>query len=380
MISPPVFASCTGAPQAGQLLKPSASLADLQARQRLAWAAVRNARVSSSCLAASISTELHGRIGAQTPLILPHSQVVAQEQSRSNVTHGARRGGARGVAAWHVARCARSLHALPLCQGKTGEDFRRLADVLTCRMSGWHSKYSGRADWAHFFNKVSFMHEMEEVLLPLRVLRSLRPLKHSAVEPVPVPIPGKAATAPKAFSSVDNVEVTVVDLCGGKGFLTMCIAHGVLLSSALRVERVVLLEKARVNWAHLQRIPGWSGAPSVEIWGPPKEKFNLFDEAALKRLAELPGKLMLIGIHLCRRLATRAIEIFNLLGPDKAIGLILAPCCLPIASGMIDIWRPAAGAEAAGHQLWNNSLSRAWSAPDAVRSLFTTLRHCDISF
>ena len=43
----------------------------------------------------------------------------------------------------------------------------------------------------------------------------------------------------------------MVDLCAGKGFLAMCLAHGVL-GSDTRIQRVVMLEKARVNWAHLR--------------------------------------------------------------------------------------------------------------------------------
>jgi hypothetical protein len=118
--------------------------------------------------------------------------------------------------------------------------------------------------------------------------------------------------------------------------------------------------------------------------------------------------------------ATGAIEIFNLLGVSKAVGIVLAPCCLPTASGVIEISRtvavslsneeeegpllpcsacylqrrylfmmalsgaswltlgglhaqlaPEAGAGAGGaggaHKLWNNELSRAWNAAAAGR-------------
>jgi hypothetical protein len=100
----------------------------------------------------------------------------------------------------------------------------------------------------------------------------------------------------------------VVDLCAGKGFLPMCLAHGAVAGGSDRVQaiasveisRVLLLEKARVNWSHLRDLGSWQGAPEVEIWGPPHEKLNIFDEAVIERLAQLPGKLFLVGIHLCR--------------------------------------------------------------------------------
>ena len=41
-------------------------------------------------------------------------------------------------------------------------------------MAGWHRRYSGDLAWAHFFNKASFLHEMEETLLPLRVMTALK--------------------------------------------------------------------------------------------------------------------------------------------------------------------------------------------------------------
>jgi hypothetical protein len=59
---------------------------------------------------------------------------------------GAVRGLARGTAAWHVARVARSLHALPLCARLCGDggdtvaqnvQYLQLADVLVARMMGW---------------------------------------------------------------------------------------------------------------------------------------------------------------------------------------------------------------------------------------------------
>ena len=81
-----------------------------------------------------------------------------------------------------MARVARSLHALPLCAlplpdvadaAEQQEQYRVLADVLAARMMGWHARFSGKSAWAHFLNKSSFLHEVEETLFPLRLLRTL---------------------------------------------------------------------------------------------------------------------------------------------------------------------------------------------------------------
>jgi hypothetical protein len=62
----------------------------------------------------------------------------------------------------------------------------------------------------------------------------------------------------------------VVDLCAGKGFLTMCIGHGAL-GGHTPVRRVVVVEKAVINWSHLKSAKNRpdaalrDGAPAVEL-------------------------------------------------------------------------------------------------------------------
>ena len=43
----------------------------------------------------------------------------------------------------------------------------------------------------------------------------------------------------------------------------------------------------------------------------------------MERLRALPGRVALVGIHLCRRLSARCVEIFNVLGPKKVFSLAL---------------------------------------------------------
>ena len=152
------------------MLEPSPSLAHLQARQRLCWAALTHQRLGPS--AGVLVGPLLARVGAVGPAVQPGQQVPEQVARSSTV-----RGGAWH--AWHVARAARSLHQLPLCQGdsqpQAGQEpsdaraYRELADSLVSRMVGWHGRFGGQPSWAHFLNKTSFLHEMEEVLLPLRM-------------------------------------------------------------------------------------------------------------------------------------------------------------------------------------------------------------------
>jgi hypothetical protein len=247
--------------------EPSSSLAHLQARQRLAWAAALHQRLGALSAAHGgrlLSAALHERVGALPPVVQPqqHSSE-PQADARTSTSKGAVRGDARGLEAWHVARAALSLHSLPLCIGSGADasearEYRRLVDRLAARMMGWHAAFSGLPASSHFFNKTSFMHEMEEVLLPLRVLVAMMRLPQNVPPPDPAPAPAPApCDAPEPQPEPERI--IVIDLCAGKGFLPMCLAHGVLAGDSdnppaaaatttadvVDISRVLLLEKVR---------------------------------------------------------------------------------------------------------------------------------------
>jgi hypothetical protein len=70
---------------------------------------------------------------------------------------------------------------------------------------------------------------------------------------------------------------------------------------------------------------------------PPKTPATAKDEAvhpAPPSTGSLPSvaehrHVALVGIHLCRRLSSRFVELTNSLGPELVQKAILAPCCLP---------------------------------------------------
>ena len=266
-----------------------------------------------------------------------------------------------------VARAIRALPSLPCCVGSGAQaaGFRALAVALARTLEGWQRRWAREPAMDHFLNKRSFAHEMEEVLLPLRVLQLVAEAGGAAAGAGA----GAGVGAGVRAGAGAGAGVTVVDLCAGKGFLAMCLAHGALPPGAVR--RVVMLEKQAVNWSHLPaaeaeaRVNGRQDLPPVEIW----QRCNVFDEVLLPRLAALEGPLIIVGIHLCKRLAARAIELHNLLGV-KSTGLILAPCCIPLSSGVIKISAPKERAAAAGEadgaaqvhaQVWGSETSSEWN-------------------
>jgi hypothetical protein len=62
-------------------------------------------------------------------------------------------------------------------------------------------------------------------------------------------------------------------------------------------------------------------------------KCDVHDAAFLERLRDAPGRLAVVGIHLCKMLSPRCVGVFNCLGAAKAPFLLLAPCCMPKVRG-----------------------------------------------
>lgn len=184
-------------------------------------------------------------------------------------------------------------------------------EMLTSIMRRWLQNWTG-PEWRSFLNKASFLHEMEEVVVPLHCLLDFL-ARDTASE-----------------------DVILVDLCAGKGFLAFCVAelaNGVPLLGRLR--SVVVLDKGDFGWEHFElRAKDLGNAEAsgagngevnvnAELW----PGVNLFDASLPARLATLKGGVVIVGTHLCRRLSSRAVELFNLV--PAARYLILAPCCIP---------------------------------------------------
>lgn len=136
----------------------------------------------------------------------------------------------------------------------------------------------------------------------------------------------------------DNMQnVTIIDLCSGKGYLSM------ILSEYLppdRVKKFVLVDKAwpmcysepkphHINWAHIYG--DLVETDYFNTWPIPlhTSKQDMKQKSAIgqfeKRFAE--GPVIILGVHLCGTLSIQAIKLFQTLPNAKL--LVLKPCCLP---------------------------------------------------
>jgi hypothetical protein len=131
---------------------------------------------------------------------------------------------------------------------------------------------------------------------------------------------------------VAEPPVTVVDLCSGFGVCSMILAE---ILPPNRVSRIELLDR---QWPHDPNNPT-AGNISIEHltgrrWPVPMHyrKRNLKAGREVRMIHErvlepAEGPVIMIGIHLCRSLSVRAIQLFQ--GSTKIDTFCLKPCCLP---------------------------------------------------
>lgn len=135
----------------------------------------------------------------------------------------------------------------------------------------------------------------------------------------------------------DLPNVTIIDLCSGKGYLSMILSEYL---PADRVSKCVLVDKAwpmchsepkahHINWAHI-----YGDLVETDYFGTwpiplHTSKQDLKQSSTIrqfeKRFSE--GPVLMLGVHLCGTLSIQAIKLFHHLPNAKL--MILKPCCLP---------------------------------------------------
>ena len=112
----------------------------------------------------------------------------------------------------------------------------------------------------------------------------------------------------------DGAGVVIFDLCSGKGFAALFLAHRYPRA------RVHMLDSNRkMNLDHLDSLH-----PRVTF-----ECLDIYDDAALKLVRDATRRAdrgaVVVGVHLCGDLARRGAELWRRSGADA---LVLSPCCL----------------------------------------------------
>lgn len=170
----------------------------------------------------------------------------------------------------------------------------------------WGDTWAGEREWNTLLNKKSLLHEVEESIIALHYLEQWLEQRTEKDE-----------------------AITLVDVCCGKGILSMLASYLFCGKISTHVANIIMLDKQQsINWNHIKisnEHAQKDGRPIIQSWGG----CNLHEiDQIVEKLECINGPLAIVGIHLCKQLSPACVGVVNTLG-DKCPFFCLAPCCLP---------------------------------------------------
>jgi len=147
----------------------------------------------------------------------------------------------------------------------------------------------------------------------------------------------------------DSKKFTIIDLCSGKGYLSMFLSE---ILPKEKVDKFILVDKAwaiankkqttelkphHMNWDHIYgtsvNADGGEEISYFSTWPIPlhTSKQDLKDSCNQRQMKKhffnkIDGPIIILAVHLCGTLSLKAIEMFN----NNQVKLFaLKPCCLP---------------------------------------------------
>ena len=248
-------------------------------------------------------------------------------------------------------------------------EYGPLCEEVACVLRGWGHRWAGQNSFQSLLNKSSLLHEVEESIVAIQslldwikgVLR--REGSNDACHDRKIQQLNKSAVSEGKDSQRNLIrEITVVDVCCGKGIFSMLLSYLAARENDVCrpfhiIKRIIMADKItskKVNWQHIDvtnddvltftacvkddhlseenkihdktvaGVINFARVP-IEVWGG----CNIHDDNFLHKLLSLHEILALVGIHLCKHLGPRLVSLFNTLGKDTAPFMCLAPCCLP---------------------------------------------------
>jgi len=219
--------------------------------------------------------------------------------------------------------------------------YDKMFDISINAIVNWRKRYRGNPKlWKRIFKKDRVIKELIEA----------------------VPVMEAVHTYVNNFDTKDNdkyrhrhdgKKITIMDLCSGKGYLSM------LLSEILppdKVNKIILIDKAwamcntelkshHINWDHIygktvniedkdQIIDSVGHETYFTTWPIPlhTSKQDLKQSCNQRQMKKhffdaIDGPVVILAIHLCGTLSLKAIDMFN---NNSNVSLFaLKPCCLP---------------------------------------------------
>ena len=217
-----------------------------------------------------------------------------------------------------------------------------LDNVINHILPFWNKKWRFCKEFASgILNKKRIIEELEESIPALHfVFKMMRDIVNNHKN-----------------SSNNPCSIPIVDLCSGKGILSILIISFIKLVPLYKrfsacIDCIYLIDR---NWdidymemeeMKQQKNEDWRKKPKSPIKSAhlsllSKEfgiefvalRTNIHNDKIVQFLngtefAQKQSKIIFVAIHLCRRLSVRAIELFNV--SQNICCLLLAPCCLPL--------------------------------------------------
>lgn len=311
---------------------------------------------------------------------------------------------------WYAFACCSAIRALPetllLRSPESRLKYEKLVSDILVVLRHWSDRWTGQAEWQSFLNRKSFCHEVEEAVVPIYEVIALVEARHSRDSATAVESPavldvvdlccGKGFFAmilsylapqypllEKYIRRIVIVEKNTdikwnhIDACNTDVREAEAIATAAAAATGPvedRSERLAVLARLHIEvWPDtnvhseeferkLLGVDFFSHqAPLLGASAPPLPMPPSTVAAAVATAPAIPDAsghkpaevgLVLVGIHLCRRLSSRFVELANMCHCRESravtVGAVLAPCCLPRFSGSVFVQkRPVITADGA---------------------------------
>ena len=215
------------------------------------------------------------------------------------------------------------------------QDYKTTFENAIVAIIKWRQRYHGNPSlWKRIFKKERVIKELIES----------------------APILDSVQTYVKHYNNENEEKITILDLCSGKGYLSMFLSE---ILPPEKISKIILIDKAwpmcnaevlphHMNWDHIygnrtlqqqeeydqDSLSNENNPTYFTTWPIPlhTSKQNLKQSCNTRQMKKYifdrtEGPILILAVHLCGTLSLKAIDLFN--EHDNVKFFCLKPCCLP---------------------------------------------------
>lgn len=205
--------------------------------------------------------------------------------------------------------------------------------------ASWFAEVRADPSFYSFLNHKSLPKEFAESYEAYKQVKTcLKKTKEGETTPKLKYVLDAALLAPEPGSPLPK-DVLFVDMCSGKGFLS------VLLNFQFPGAQILMIDNmGKINLEHINNLP------RVEFWMTDiKEERFIAD---LKLFCKDFKAVVFIGIHLCGELSEYFLKAFH--STPNSVAMVLCPCC--ISKKNTELLERAKRESVSNYELWSQEL------------------------